>query len=1715
MNNDILTSKSDSKLLEFCKNIPHLNQSLNVNIITEYRVEIDQNLFKQALLDLNHKHESLSHLYQKVEDEFLRFPNLKINESDFFTFIDLSYDPEPLQYFDIEYQEHTQREFDLMIEPGARFILFKLSEKHYRGLLVGHHLICDYISGIIFIQSISEHYDRLLNGTDLLNESNDFEAIRISNIKTEEFKNDLLIDELRQYDSPNLGRQDYQMYDMCSTVFDIPKENKNKVESFCIERNIKPFHFYLTAFQAYIQIKANSKKFIVGLPIDLRSSKKYNKAVGYLSKPYPLQVDISDTTTYLDLLKQNTKSIIKGIRNKYINYNDKTLSDNSLPKINTLFNYFESTHLNDPQHYLQFDIIQKGFPKATTDFWLSIDQKLDGFSIKGEFNKSCFDETEVKQFEIDFLDIITTIIEDTTSPILQEEKECKMIISSSFSINPLDEMTMELKEVFPFNYTFHHTPYNQVIQFLLGNNIDISSNDSVCLFLRLEDFYFYGNDESRSYSFTVNQLTESLDYSIETKGVMHTIIIAPTKESQDLKKYYNQFITAVNSKESVNLIDLRDNYDDSIFNDETNKIAHIPYQKDFYKELGKTILTDYYLQKAKPIKVIILDCDNTLWKGIFGEDGKEGIQITPHHKRFQQKIIDCYHQGILIALASKNNESDILHFIENSKEMLLKKEHLVTHRINWNEKTDSLISIAEELNLGLDSFVFIDDNNVEVEKVKLQLAGVLTFLFPLDGHQIDRFVDENVVFKLSKKKSSLVNRTQLYQEEKQRKVISSKYSLKEYIQQLNLSIEQEEINSDNASRVSELTQRTNQFNLSFHRFSEREIIDGIQNKKIRGILISAKDNYGDYGTIGLILYGIEGDTFEVINVLLSCRILGRGIEVHLIKLLKELANDHCCKHITFRVSVQDRNLPAQNFIQFLGYNVSDGKNKFTISKEDFNNIDVNEFLEIKKSSNKKKDKILVQTNRKLENRFLEYLIDNKKNKKADILPNKQLESIWLKATKSDSIDPDISFFNHGGTSLEAVFLLMEVNKLFKLNLSIGEIYTHNTFNKLSALVQQNQHQIVDHPSSLLEEIHKDIDLDLQEFPFKDNSKKLVKNYSVFVTGGSGFVGIHLVKQLLLDERYTVFCLMRKGNSVSLQSKFKTYSEEYKVPFSENELKRIQFIEGNLGVEKFGLCDNKWNHLAENITEVIHCGANVNFFEPYQNVREVNVLSNLELLKLCDTGTHKRIVYVSSMGVFHSTNNTKLDYLDESNMTGNPQDLHTGYQQTKWAAEKIYSRAIERGYDITIVRLGVVSPNTKTNAYNRSDFFVYLLSTILELGIVPDMRPIDFIDVQDVSKVITSLIHQDNFNSGEFINLVNPSTLSVNQLSNLSRFYGEKLEVVTYQKWLEVLFNFLEKNPEHELNKYSVFLKSADSNDSLIHSILYAPKVKSSNLTSILHQNDIELKEVSFEQLFQLKDTFRAVDLIKSNSTKESANENNLFGFKEKMKGDIVLDTKEHLHVKSTIILDLKGHIADIGELLVKKKVYLSGAVFIEKISPNELEIKNGFLEILPFNGYTPFHKDALVFIRYQLELETDNKTYILKGDKLNRYFSDIFYELSTIHLTLQEPNRKTWKGMASIPIQEIFKEQTKHLETRKDLNHKEKFKVSILWMGFLSYCALKNYLNLYLRNPILDGKDFKEMLKYIPPLKRNIDLYFRIVDKFKGSQILSKVIKFQGKKWLK
>lgn len=286
-----------------------------------------------------------------------------------------------------------------------------------------------------------------------------------------------------------------------------------------------------------------------------------------------------------------------------------------------------------------------------------------------------------------------------------------------------------------------------------------------------------------------------------------------------------------------------------------------------------THLINYVLRRSKKVKCVIVDLDNTMWKGVIRDVGVENLEIRFYVERFRWNVLAIlYARGILIGVISKNDpylETDIKAFI---------KEHLagtefVCFKLNWKDKWENLLEVQQQLNIGLDSIAFIDDSQFEREQMKTMLGDVRVY---------DQNIFEQLLYLPEFQPEFITNesktRTKFYVQENQRKEAQSTLSRDEFLQQCQFEINVEKMQTYQVDRVTELIQRTNQLNTSIKRYTKNQIIFFSRNRNCDIFTVTVSDKFGDYGLVGVCIGFHKNNVYEIDTLLFSCRVMSRGVE---------------------------------------------------------------------------------------------------------------------------------------------------------------------------------------------------------------------------------------------------------------------------------------------------------------------------------------------------------------------------------------------------------------------------------------------------------------------------------------------------------------------------------------------------------------------------------------------------------------------------------------------------------------------------------------------------------------------------------------------------------------------------------------------------------------------------------------------------------------------
>ncbi len=359
--------------------------------------------------------------------------------------------------------------------------------------------------------------------------------------------------------------------------------------------------------------------------------------------------------------------------------------------------------------------------------------------------------------------------------------------------------------------------------------------------------------------------------------------------------------------------------------------SRYPFSVAGARAVAERLMTYAVLLKTPRAKCIVLDADNTLWGGIVGEDGPDGIALGPDYPgsvfvAFQRRLLDYQQRGLLLALCSKNNEADVLEVLRQHPHQLLREPHFAALRVNWSPKPANLRELAAELNLGLDTFVFVDDSPHECLAVRQELPQITVVQRPASLPDVPRCLDHLPTLEVLGLTEEDRQRTELYvQERRRRELRATAGDVDQYLRSLNMRMTIGVNDTRQVARIAQLTQRTNQFNLTSRRYSEADIREWMADPDRLVAHFRLADIFGDSGLVGVALVrGVSGPTAEFDSFLLSCRVIGRQAETAFLHALLDLLRQRGVRRVEASYIPTKKNGLVNGFWPQHGFTRADG-----------------------------------------------------------------------------------------------------------------------------------------------------------------------------------------------------------------------------------------------------------------------------------------------------------------------------------------------------------------------------------------------------------------------------------------------------------------------------------------------------------------------------------------------------------------------------------------------------------------------------------------------------------------------------------------------------------------------------------------------------------------------------------------------------------------------
>ena len=697
------------------------------------------------------------------------------------------------------------------------------------------------------------------------------------------------------------------------------------------------------------------------------------------------------------------------------------------------------------------------------------------------------------------------------------KKKCSIIVLSTFS-DELAALSLQaiLNPLLPCH--IQTAPYNQIFQELLNpSSITLTNHKGYAnaILFRLTDLSKKKSNDVTEHSLlhdpdnlkeNLNELIQLIQTGTQSCKIPWVVCVCPenpyyiadSTQINYLRQLEEHIQTRLNNIPNVYFINpgsVSHLYPSQDFSDHTSdQLGNIPYKFEYFCLLGVKIARTIYSIFMKPYKVIVLDCDETLWTGLCGEDGWQGISLNEYQKKLQEFMLEQMNAGMLLCICSKNNEEDVKKVFDFHPKMILQLENFVGFKVNWKTKSENILELSRQLNLNLDSFIFIDDNPMECAEVSSRFPQIFTIQVPKDSQEMLSLIQHLWIFDHTNITNEDHQRTTFYRQEMDRSILKENTkSLIDFIRKLELNVQIQLAKEQNFPRILQLIKRCNQFNFtgkSYSIDSVEKLSQQLKNDHSYCYVISVTDRIGDYGETGVVIAQVMEKELSIQSFLLSCRILGKSVEHRVVVKLAEIAHSLNLSTIKFHFFKSSKNEPAHQFFFILSQlphssiHEIDKKNKCCL-------VTVQDALALsyqpphlfsqsnpedapkEKNQNKQKKSAQEFNSRKmlidmahqssslqsLVNLIKQYQKNLKKNSHKNVayIPpinahEKYLQKIFEKILNISPVSTESDFFDLGSSSLMGTLLLSEISQFYSIRLTIDWLFQAPTIKKLARLI---------------------------------------------------------------------------------------------------------------------------------------------------------------------------------------------------------------------------------------------------------------------------------------------------------------------------------------------------------------------------------------------------------------------------------------------------------------------------------------------------------------------------------------------------------------------------------------------------------------------------------------------------------------------------------------
>ncbi|HEY0733438.1 MAG TPA: HAD-IIIC family phosphatase [Herpetosiphonaceae bacterium] len=861
-----------------------------------------------------------------------------------------------------------EQPFDLRQGPLLRAAVLRLANDEHLLVLAAHHIICDLWSMALLIDELATHYRALVQARPVESPPLAVQYADFARWQRQALSDEQLAPHLdywrRQLDAaPTLElptdrpRPAEPVLSAASHAFTIDADLAAALAERGRSEQATLFMTLLAAFDVLLQRFSGQDDLVVGTPTAGRSRAEIDSLIGFFAYPLALRTQLHGDPTLRETLRRARDTALAAYDHQdapfaaVVEQARAAGRASRAPLVRAMLSFMDRPlpALSLPDLTLR----PEDCPRPTTDFDLFLTIVRDGAQLRAviEYPGALFDDTTIEALAQFYCAILQTLAEQPErrlstlalpAPLEQRvtavRPEQTLAISATFTAEPLAESLGYWLDELQRPAVISFAPFNQVFAQLLDPTSLLAANRRGVniILVRFEDWLYQSAEADarlgpaqrvKRIERNAQEFVSALLHAAERAAVPYLVCLCPASPAAladpafaALQQRLEQRLAAeLASLDNIYLLapaELLQAYPVADYYDaHGDELGQIPYTLNFFAALGTLLARKIDALQRPPYKVIVLDCDHTLWHGVCAEDGVTGIRLDPGYRVLQEWMVAQHDAGMVLCLCSKNDEADIDEVFSRRSDLPLRREHITSRRINWHTKSENVRSLADELQLGIDSFIFLDDNPLECAELRAHCPDVLTLQVPSDPETIPHFLRHVWAFDRLKLTDEDRRRTGLYRQQLSRAEFRrSAHSFGDFLAGLELEVTIAPPTRHQLHRIAQLTQRTNQFNLTTARRSEQELSRLLESEACECLAVQVGDRFGDYGLVGALLFAAEAQQLVVDTFLLSCRALGRGVEHRMLSQLGQIALARGLEQILLRFTPTARNQPAREFL---------------------------------------------------------------------------------------------------------------------------------------------------------------------------------------------------------------------------------------------------------------------------------------------------------------------------------------------------------------------------------------------------------------------------------------------------------------------------------------------------------------------------------------------------------------------------------------------------------------------------------------------------------------------------------------------------------------------------------------------------------------------------------------------------------------------------------